>query len=514
MNKTHQHLVLAVCASGMLSLSANVAHAQYYAVTGLGTVGGANALAYGINNHEQIVGTAQTRSGGFHAFTFQGGRMTDVGTLGGSNSWAYAINDNGWMAGAAELATNRAHGFLCTNTTASPVMMDLGTQGGSNSAATAINARGEMAGWTAMADGSHHAFFMTNALSSGMMDLGVAGGTNAEACGINSNRMVVGFTTEAGGVMQPIMSTNALRGMSGMTTMGMGGMGATGGQSWFVNEMGNFSGQAQMSAGNHHAFVSGGGGMMGRINVDLGTLGGTNSVAFCLNNANDAVGMADWTNGMPHAFLVTNALGGTVHMMDLNNLIPTNSGWQLMAAHGINAAGQIVGWGMFAGHTNAFLLTPVSAPVTMMSASAPQIVGPGAPMALQMQMNSSEPLTFQWLHDGMVIPGATNAMLAFSGMNFTNAGQYTVTARNAVGTVASASMAVSLFSLNRANGMPRLTVAAPTGSQFRIDYTDHLGNGANWQTMTNFTVMGGMSQMNDLPPPGSPARFYRATMLP
>jgi uncharacterized membrane protein len=269
-----------------------------------------------------------------------------------------------------------------------------------------------------------------------------------------------------------------------------------------------------MSAGNHHAFVSGNGGMMGRMNVDMGTLGGTNSIAYCLNNANDAVGMSNWTNGMPHAFLATNVLGGTVHMMDLNNFIPTNSGWELMAARGINAAGQIVGYGMFAGHTNAFLLTPVSAPVRMMSASASQIVGPGAPMALQMQMNSSEPLTYQWLLDGMAIPGATNTTLTFSGINFTNAGQYTVTARNAVGTVANASMAVSLFSLNRTNGMPHLTVAAPNGSQFRIDYADHLGKGVNWQTMTNVTVMGGISQMSDLPPPGSPSRFYRATLIP
>ena len=73
------------------------------------------------------------------------------------------------------------------------------------------------------------------------------------------------------------------------------------------------------------------------------------------------------TNGVHHAFMVTNALGGTVRMMDLNGLIPTNSGWELMEARGINAAGQIIGWGMHAGHTNAFLLTPVSAPVMMTS---------------------------------------------------------------------------------------------------------------------------------------------------
>ena len=32
--------------------------------------------------------------------------------------------------------------------------------------------------------------------------------------------------------------------------------------------------------------------------------------------------------------------------------------------------------------------------------------------------------------------------------------------------------------------------------------------------MTNFTMMGSLSQVSDTPPPGSPARFYRALMFP
>ncbi|HEV2436142.1 MAG TPA: hypothetical protein VG077_09090 [Verrucomicrobiae bacterium] len=501
-----------VSALAVLALT-GVVHAQFYAVTDLGALGGTICLAYGINDHEQIVGAAQTGAGHYHAFMFNGGRMMDAGTFGGSNSWAYGVNDSGWMVGAAELSTTNLHGFLCTNAAASPLMLDLGTLGGSNSEAQMINARGEMVGWAAMPDGSHHAFFMTNAVSGGMMDLGTAGGTNAEVFCINSNRMVVGDTIETGGSMEPILSSDALQGMSGMTTMSMSGMSATGGQSWFVNDSGSICGQAQMSGGNHHAFVSGGG-MMGRMNVDLGTLGGTNSAAYCLNHANDAVGMAETTNGMPHAFLVTNALGGTIHMMDLNNLIPTNSGWQLMAARGINSAGQIVGYGIFAGHTNAFLLTPVSAPVLMTSSPAPRIVGPGTPVTLLMQMSAGEPLTYQWLRDGVPVPGATNATLNLPGMGLASAGEYTVTVCNAVGTVAAASAAVSIFSITFTNGLAHLTVAAPDDSNFRIDYSDGLGTVANWQTMTNFTVMNGMSQITQTPPTGSPARFYRAVMLP
>src|SRR6266436_6288660 len=77
-----------------------------------------------INNHEQIVGAAQTGMGNYHAFMFDGGRMVDLGTMGGSNSWAYGINDNGCMVGASGKPMTNMHAFLCTNALMNPVMMD------------------------------------------------------------------------------------------------------------------------------------------------------------------------------------------------------------------------------------------------------------------------------------------------------------------------------------------------------------------------------------------------------
>lgn len=152
---------------------------------------------------------------------------------------------------------------------------------------------------------------------------------------------------------------------------------------------------------------------------------------------------------------------------------------------------------MFAGHTNAFLLTPVSVPVVMMSAPATQIVGPGTMVGLRVQMNATEPLTYQWLHNGMPIPGATNAMLNLSGMSVANAGQYSVTVRNAVGTVARSSALVSMFGMQLSDRMLSLILASTAGTHFGIDYSDRLGVGANWQTLTNVAVMSSMSQVSD-----------------
>jgi probable HAF family extracellular repeat protein len=503
--------------SGLALLAfTSAASAQFYAVTDLGTFGGTNGMAYSINNHEQIVGGAQTPTGNYQAFMFDGGRMMGLGTLGGSNSWCYGINDYGWMVGAAGLPTTNLHAFLCTNAFMNPFMMDLGTLGGSNSAAWMINMHNEMVGWAAITNGNPHAFFMTNFLQGGMMDLGAAGGTNSAAYCINSNRVVVGYAMMTNGTITPLMFTNAMWGSSSMMGMGMGGIGATGGWSWFVNDLGNAAGQAQMPGGNYHAFVSRSGGMMGGwMNVDLGTLGGTNSIAYCVNNTGWAVGTAQMPNGAMHAFMLTNAFGGMMgQMIDLNGLIPTNSGWELMEARSVNAAGQIVGWGMHAGHTNAFLLTPVSAPVTMMSGPSPQIAGPGMPIDLQIQMSANEPLVYQWLHDGILIRGATNSTFTLSSMNMGNAGQYTVTARNANGTVASASAMVGMFGMNFTNGAAHLALTATAGSHFRIDYCDSLTSGPVWHTMTNFTMMGSTSQINDTAIQGASARFYRAVLNP
>ncbi len=86
---------------------------------------------------------------------------------------------------------------------------------------------------------------------------------------------------------------------------------------------------------------------------ELGTLGGSYSAAFGINDRGKVVGYAYTSNESRHAFVWRD---GT--MIDLNNLIPANSGWELTDARDINNNGQIVGHGEFNGQTRDFLLTP------------------------------------------------------------------------------------------------------------------------------------------------------------
>jgi probable HAF family extracellular repeat protein len=87
--------------------------------------------------------------------------------------------------------------------------------------------------------------------------------------------------------------------------------------------------------------------------TDLGTLGGSFSDTAGINNRHQIVGTSTLASGQQHAYIFSRAA-----MTDLNELIPAGSGWILVAATGINDAGEIVGNGSINGQTHAFLLTP------------------------------------------------------------------------------------------------------------------------------------------------------------
>lgn len=87
---------------------------------------------------------------------------------------------------------------------------------------------------------------------------------------------------------------------------------------------------------------------------DMRTLPGFPRVLpAALNHRGVAVGTMESADRFTqHAFLYSGVL------LDLNTLIPEDSGWVLQGATDINDAGCIVGWGTVRGEQRAFLLTP------------------------------------------------------------------------------------------------------------------------------------------------------------
>jgi hypothetical protein len=63
-------------------------------------------------------------------------------------------------------------------------------------------------------------------------------------------------------------------------------------------------------------------------------------------------------NNHSHAFLYSDALQA---ILDLNERIDPELGWELQVAAGINDSGQIAGYGLHNGQMHAFKLTPILA---------------------------------------------------------------------------------------------------------------------------------------------------------
>ena len=152
--------------------------------------GASQASASGLNDLAQVVGVGCSGK----AFLYADGSMTDLGTLGGSQSSAYGINASGVITGNAYLPGDSAsHAFIYAGST----MADLGTLGGTTSSGAAINNNGEVVG-TSQLVGDHatHAFLYSGGV---FTDLGTLGGTNSRANGMNGAGQIVGSSDTTSG---------------------------------------------------------------------------------------------------------------------------------------------------------------------------------------------------------------------------------------------------------------------------------------------------------------------------
>jgi uncharacterized membrane protein len=64
-----------------------------------------------------------------------------------------------------------------------------------------------------------------------------------------------------------------------------------------------------------------------------------------------------------------------LNLVDLQTLIPADSGWKLRGATGINSSGNIVGFGIYNGAERAFLLTPDASAITTPEPSSIAFLG-------------------------------------------------------------------------------------------------------------------------------------------
>lgn len=311
----------------LLALFITLRASPSYSVNDLGTLGSSSAIGFKINNSGTVVGWAETIYGYSQSFeSSNGASLQTLPSLSASDSYAMGINSAGVIAGTSYV-DGQPHGVVWNGSTTTDL--------GAGIYATGINDPGVVVG------GNGHAFVLTNGI---YQDLGVLGGGSwSSAYGINNSGTVVGYGSLASGNFGAFVWTPH-SGMQQLGTFGGPNSYATG-----INNSSEVIGYASLKSGYEHAFSA-----VGAVMTDLGTLGGS-SFAYGINDSGEIVGYSWPTNGdNPHAFLYWNGM-----MIDLNSLIPSGSGWQLLEAYGINDAGQIAGEGLLNGQAHAFLLDPV-----------------------------------------------------------------------------------------------------------------------------------------------------------
>ncbi len=177
-----------------------------------------------------------------------------------------------------------------------------------------------------------------------------------------------------------------------------------------------------------------------------------------------------------------------------------------------------------AGKGTLFRLSMGCAPqITARPAS--QAVVAGAGVVLGVAVSGARPLSYQWqkngtnLVDGGNLAGSTNRTLTVANVAPADAGAYSVTVSNALGSVTSAAAHLTVvyppvfLSAVRSNCTLTLTWSATAGQRYRLQFTPDLA-ATDWTYLGNFiTATGGLVSASDNVCTNG-QRFYRVVLFP
>ena len=384
MNSRTLTSIAAIILLTMLTAPVRLAAQVRYNVFDVGTLGGTLSNPNTINNRGQITGISSlTGDIVAHAFFWENGNIIDLGTLGGPLSLGAGINESGEVVVGADTA--QFGGLQNTVCSAAAicrmfvwrdginVVPDLGTlDGGTDTGiydlvsfgggTSFINNRHQVIGQADIPaiDPNNPPFAVSRAFlwDRGVMtDLGsLSEGHNVSASAINDEGQVVGVSEFTSGP-DPLLGfppVHAFVWDKGVMTDLEAFPDAKLSIALGNNNAGQIVGLSTIPGDvDLHAAVWSKGTL-----TDLGTFpGDSDSNANAINARGQIVGASSGPDTM-RAMLWENGVG-----IDLNTLIPANSGWQLLYAAGINARGQITGFGIRDTNPNGlntFLLTPTS----------------------------------------------------------------------------------------------------------------------------------------------------------
>lgn len=139
-----------------------------------------------------------------------------------------------------------------------------------------------------------------------------------------------------------------------------------------------------------------------------------------------------------------------------------------------------------------------------------QTVSPGATTSFSVSALGTLPMNYQWFFNGNPLPGQNSPILNLTGIQTAQAGLYSVSVTNIVGSTNEAAI-LSVLDLKMFAG---LILAGPVGTNYKIEYLPAIDGTNTWQTFTNVTLTTSPSVFFDMDSPGHQQRFYRAIPLP
>jgi probable HAF family extracellular repeat protein/VCBS repeat-containing protein len=347
-----------------------------FSVEQTGTLGGRASRAFAINDEGLVVGTSISSTGVVKAFLWTGTEIRDVDTDDSRQSQAFGVNDVGQVVGAVEQDGEIAAATwrVSPDKTESTLLPALA---GAFSAAYDINNAGDVVGTSLGARGFEPVVWSDGSLSKISVDGMSAGQVEA----INDAGLLAGLMVEPGG------QESAIRGVQDQ----VGRIGTEDTRAYALNELGVAVGSKEVSeqvraarwasdgveqvlTGSGSAFaeaygINDSGWIVGTF-VPSTAEGKTGQVDL---RSNDVLFSARADAGMEIRFDLGPADDGTLaktlgssmraalwigeSLLDLNALVPAESGWTLIEARDVNNRGQIVGYGTFEGEPRAFILT-------------------------------------------------------------------------------------------------------------------------------------------------------------
>jgi probable HAF family extracellular repeat protein len=313
--------------------------AQSYNITDLGALPGDTiSFPAGLNSLGQAAGTSANATSGI-ATLYRNGNAISLGTLGASDSsFAQAINGSGQVVGYDWFSSGVGHAFLYSNGRMTDIHSASLFPNGST--AQGINSSGQVVGYGWINGADDHAFLYSGGRT---VDLGTLGGNESMALAINDAGQIVGHSTTASDVVHAFLYSNGK-----ITDLGMPA-GAVSSSALAINRAGQIVGEIEINSSSHAALYNGG------VWTDLGTVAGATlgALATGINGAGQIVGQATFPKVLIRpaspgkralykpsfrvGFIASNGA-----LVDLNTLIPANSGYAITGAVGINDLGEIL----------------------------------------------------------------------------------------------------------------------------------------------------------------------------